>query len=230
MTGQSRLERILRGGDFAVTGELGPPRSSDGEMVRAKARILTGAVDAANITDNQTAMVRLSSIASGVLALHEGLEPVIQMTCRDRNRLALQSDALGAAALGIRNILCLTGDHQKFGDHPQARGVFDIDSVQLVRMLAQMRDEGRFQSGKRLMNAPKQPAEPPGFFIGAAANPFGDPESVRPLRAAKKAAAGADFIQTQPIFHMARFRAWLDGITRLGVPEKTFILAGVMPV
>ncbi|MGD9093877.1 MAG: methylenetetrahydrofolate reductase, partial [Anaerolineales bacterium] len=143
----SNLERMLRAGHFAVTGELGPPQSADGAVIREKAALLHGCVDAVNITDNQTAIVRMSSIGAGTIVVQEGLEPVIQMTCRDRNRLAIQSDLLGAYALGMRNLLCLTGDHQNFGNHPDSKNVFDMDSLQLVKMVSDMRDDCIFQCG-----------------------------------------------------------------------------------
>ncbi len=163
----SNLERMLTKGYFTVTAELGPPKNHDAEVVRKKAALLRGIVDAVNITDNQTAIVRMSSIAAGYVASQEGLEPIIQMTCRDRNRLGMQADLLGAAALGLKNVLCLSGDHQSFGNHPAAKNVHDIDSIQLVRMVKDLRDEGRFQCGEEIKGGG------PRFFIGAAANPFG---------------------------------------------------------
>lgn len=220
----SNLETVLRAGAFAVTAELGPPKNADAEAVRAKARILKGSVDAANITDNQTAIVRMSSIAAGVVADQEGLEPVIQMTCRDRNRLAMQSDVLGAYALGLRNILCLSGDHQSFGNHKQAKNVYDVDSMQLVQMVAQLRDANRFQCGEEIKGVN------PRFFVGAAENPFGDPIDWRPYRLGKKVKAGADFIQTQMIFNVPRFREFMKRVVDLGIHETTYILAGVGPL
>ncbi len=220
----SNLEKVLKAGAFAVTAELGPPKNADPEAVRAKARILKGFVDAANITDNQTAIVRMSSIAAGVLAHQEGLEPVIQMTCRDRNRLAMQSDVLGAYALGLRNVLCLSGDHQSFGNHKQAKNVYDIDSMQLVQMVAELRDANRFQCGEEIKGVN------PRFFVGAAENPFGDPVDWRPYRVGKKARAGADFIQTQMVFNLPRFREFMKQVVDLGLHEKTSILAGVGPL
>jgi 5,10-methylenetetrahydrofolate reductase len=180
----SNLEKLLRAGHFVVTAEIGPPQSADPEVIRRKARLLKGVVDATNITDNQTAIVRMSSIASAVLAMQEGVEPIVQMTCRDRNRLAMQSDLLGAYALGARNLLCLTGDHQSFGNHPTAKNVHDLDSIQFIRMVRDMRDEGRFQCGDEIKGVR------PRFFIGAAENPFGDPFDFRPYRLMKKVAAG----------------------------------------
>jgi len=223
MKSGSRLERILKSGRFALTGELGPPRGADAEAVRKKARLLTGMVDAVNITDNQTAVVRMSSLGASVIAIQEGLEPVYQMVCRDRNRIAMQSDILGAAALGVRNILCLSGDHQKFGDHPGCKKVFDLDSVQLIAMVKAMRDDGRFQSGPEI-------TVPPKMFIGAAANPFAEPHAFRVLRLAKKVAAGADFIQTQCVYNMERFRTWLAQAHDMGLTENIYILAGVTPL
>ncbi len=220
----SRLERLLRAGHFVVTGELGPPQSADGEVIRQKARLLQGACDAVNITDNQTAIVRMSSIGAGAILVQEGLEPIIQMTCRDRNRLAIQSDLLGAYALGMRNVLCLTGDHQSFGNHPTAKNVHDLDSVQLIQMVAAMRDQGCFQCGDDIKGLE------PRFFIGAAANPFGDPFEWRPYRLGKKVKAGADFIQTQLIYNVPRFAEYMEKVRELGLHEKVYILAGVGPL
>ncbi len=223
MKSGSKLQKILEAGHFAFTGELGPPRGANVEHVREKAKPLVGNVDAVNITDNQTAMVRMASWAASLLAIEEGLEPNFQMTCRDRNRLAMQSDILGAYALGIRNILCLSGDHQQFGDHPQSKGVFDIDSTQLIGMVKKMRDEGKFLGGADI-------DEPPQLFIGAAANPFAEPVEWRVHRLAKKVAAGADFVQTQCIFNMERMREWVRQANDMGLTEKVYILAGVTPM
>jgi len=223
MKSGSKLEKILRSGHFAFTGELGPPRGNNIEAVREKAAPLKGMVDSVNITDNQTAMVRMSSWAASLIAIEEGLEPNYQMVCRDRNRLAMQSDILGASALGIRNLLCLSGDHMQFGDHPQARGVFDIDSIQLIGMVKKMRDEGKFLSGADMNGQPE-------VFIGAAANPFADPFDWRVYRLAKKVAAGADFIQTQCVFNMDKMREWVRRANDMGLTEKIFILAGVTPM
>ncbi len=220
----SNLEKILRAGYFAVTAEIGPPQSADPEVIRRKARLLKGVVDAANITDNQTAIVRMSSIASAVLALQEGVEPIVQMTCRDRNRLAMQSDLLGAYALGARNLLCLTGDHQSFGNHPTAKNVHDLDSIQFIRMVRGMRDEGRFLCGDEIKGMR------PAFFIGAAENPFADPFDFRPYRLAKKIAAGVDFIQTQIILDIPRFREFMKRVVDMGLHEKVYILAGIGPL
>ena len=219
----SNLEKVLKAGHFAFTGELGPPRGSNAEEVRHKASFLKGNVDSVNITDNQTAMVRMSSWAACLLLIQEGLEPNFQMVCRDRNRLAMQADILGAYAHGIRNMLCLSGDHQQFGDHPQSKGVFDIDSMQLIKMVKKMRDEGKFLSGAELDGIPK-------MFIGAAANPFADPFEWRVHRLAKKVEAGCDFIQTQCIYNMEKFRKWIQQANDMGLTEKVYILAGVTPM
>ena len=220
----SQLEKILTSGQFAVTGEIGPPKSHDAEVIREKCAMLKGYVDAANVTDNQTGIVRMSSVAAGILIQNEGLEAVIQMTCRDRNRLAMQSDILGAAAHGIKNILCLSGDHQSFGNHPGAKNVHDLDSMQLIRMLQEMRDNSQFQCGEEIKGGG------PPLFIGAAANPFADPVEMRPLRLKKKAIAGADFIQTQLIYDMDRFREYMKKAVDLGVTESVSVLAGVGPL
>ena len=223
MKSGSNLEKILRAGHFAFTGELGPPRGTNVAVVREKAKHLVGMVDAVNITDNQTAMVRMSSWAASLLAIEEGLEPNYQMVCRDRNRLAMQADILGASALGIRNLLCLSGDHQQFGDHPQAKGVFDIDSTQLIGTVKKMRDEAKFLGGADI-------DEPPKMFIGGAANPFAEPYEWRVHRLAKKVAAGVDFVQTQCIFNMDRMRTWVKEAVEMGLTDKVYILAGITPM
>ncbi|HEA67955.1 MAG TPA: methylenetetrahydrofolate reductase [Desulfobacterales bacterium] len=223
MKSGSNLEKILKAGHFAFTGELGPPRGTSAEEVRKKAAHLKGKVDAVNITDNQTAVVRMASWAACIILIQEGLEPNYQMVCRDRNRLAMQADILGAYAHGIRNMLCLSGDHCKFGDHPHAKGVFDIDSMQLIQMVKKMRDEGKFLSGGEL-------EEPPKIFIGAAANPFADPFEWRVHRLAKKIKAGVDFIQTQCIYNMEKFQEWIKQSNEMGLTEKVYILAGVTPM
>jgi 5,10-methylenetetrahydrofolate reductase len=220
----SNLERVLRAGHFAVTAELGPPQSADGDEIRHKAALLRGNCDAVNITDNQTAIVRMSSIAAGAIVVQEGLEPIVQMTCRDRNRLAIQSDLLGAYALGMRNLLCLTGDHQSFGNHPTSRNVFDIDSLQLLQMVTAMRDDRVFQCGDAFKG------QEPRFFIGAAAAPFADPIDFRPYRLAKKVKAGANFIQTQLVYDIEAFEEYMAKVREMGLHEQLYILAGVGPL
>ncbi|PKO20846.1 MAG: 5,10-methylenetetrahydrofolate reductase [Chloroflexi bacterium HGW-Chloroflexi-1] len=219
----SNLERVIRSGQFVVTGELGPPQGWEREAVERKAHLLKGVVDGVNLTDNQTAIVRMSSIAAGRILVEEGLEPIIQMTCRDRNRLSMQADLLGAYALGIRNILALSGDHQVFGNHPTAKNVHDIDSMQLIQMIRGL-GKGVFQNGDKVVGG----AMP--MLIGAAANPFGDPFDFRPYRLAKKVAAGAQFIQTQLIYDMERFREYMKRVVDMGLHEKVAILAGVGPL
>ena len=187
----SNLEKALRAGYFVATGELGPPQSAERHEIERKAQFLKGIVESVNITDNQTAVVRMSSISVAVMLLEQGIEPNIQMTCRDRNRIAIQSDLLGAYALGIRNLLCLTGDHQTFGNHPQSKNVHDLDSMSLLQMCRDMRDKKVFQCGDAIKG------QEPRFFLGAAENPFADPFEFRPYRLGKKAQAGADFVQTQ---------------------------------
>jgi len=223
MKSGSNLEKVLRAGHFALTAELDPPRGTSADEVRVKASYLKGIVDAVNITDNQTSVVRMSSWAASLILLQEGLEPNFQMVCRDRNRLAMQADILGAYAHGIRNMLCLSGSHQHLGDHPTAKGVFDIDSMQLISMLKGMRDEGKFMSGGDI-------EEPPRVFIGAAANPSAEPFNWRVYRLAKKVNAGVDFIQTQSIYNMDKFRKWIKQANDMGLTEKVYILAGVTPI
>ena len=223
MKSGSNLETLLKKGTFVVTGELGPPKNGNPEVVREKAQLLKGNVDAVNITDCQTAIVRMSSIAAGLIAKEEGVEPVIQMTCRDRNRIGMQSDILGASALGLKNLLCLTGDHQKFGNHPGSKGVFDMDSIQMLGMMKGMRDDKLFQCGEEIKN------NEPKLFLGAAANPFAYPFEYRAVRLGKKVTAGADFIQTQIIYNVEKFREFMKMVRDLGLHEKCYILAGVTP-
>jgi methylenetetrahydrofolate reductase (NADPH) len=218
---KSNLQSILEAGHFSVSGEIGPPMSADGQLVREKAREIAGLVDAANVTDCQTAIVRMSSVAASCLLIDEGVEPVLQMTCRDRNRIAIQSDLLGAYALGIRDLLILSGDHQCFGNHPQSKNVFDVDSVQLIKALRRQMDESVFMSGAKT----KMPAR---FFLGASANPFADPEELQIIRLEKKINAGAEFIQTQAIYNIERFKSWMEKVRQRGLHEKSYILAGIV--
>jgi methylenetetrahydrofolate reductase (NADPH) len=223
MKAGSNLEKMFAAGHFAVTGELGPPRGADAGHIHEKAKYLIGFVDSVNVTDNQTAVVRMASMAVCRLLLDMDLEPNLQMVCRDRNRLAIQADLLGASALGIKNVLCLSGDHQKFGDHPQAKNVFDIDSMQLIATVKKMRDEGK------LINDHECEGAPP-YFIGAAVNPFADPFDFRVTRLAKKIEAGVDFIQTQCIYNMEKFRTYMQQAYDQGLTEKCYIMAGITPL
>jgi len=223
VTDTSVLKRILDNGEFAVTAECGPPKGADPEAVIKKAESLKGKVDSVNVTDNQTAIVRMSSMAACSILKQQGLDPILQMVVRDRNRIALQSDILGASAIGIRNVLCLTGDHQIFGNQPQAVGVFDLDSIQFMQVVKKMRDSGKIIGGEDLSRSPE-------LFIGAVANPFADPLSFRVIRLAKKIAAGADFIQTQCIYNLKKFVQWMDMAREKGLTDKVFILGGVTPL
>ncbi len=223
MIAGSNLEKVLRAGHFAVTGELGPPTGASRAVIEKKARYLKGNVDAVNITDNQTAVVRMSSIATAVILMELGLEPTVQVTARDRNRIAIQSDLLGAAALGVKNVLCLTGDHQTFGNHPMAKNVFDMDSISMLMMLHDMGEKGVVQSGDQL-------DEPVHFFLGAAANPFADPFDFRPYRLAKKVKAGANFVQTQIVFNVPKFAEYMKRVCDMGLADQVYILAGVSPI
>jgi methylenetetrahydrofolate reductase (NADPH) len=220
---RSKLEAALRAGEFAVTAEIGPPRGSSPAPIRRKARILKDWVHAANITDNQSAVVRLASWAGCLLAMEEGVEPVMQLQCRDRNRIALQSDLLGAAALGIPNVLILTGDHTRFGDHPDAKGVFDLDSVELLWTARTMRDQQKLLSGRDLKPAPA-------WFLGAVENPFAPPYQWRAERLGKKVAAGAQFFQTQFIYDIPLFTRFMQRVRDFGFDRRCSILAGVGPI
>jgi len=223
MKSGSNLEKILSSGQFAVTAECGPPKGTSAKVIQRKGELLKFHCDALNVTDNQTAIVRMSSLSGCVFLKQLNVEPVMQIVVRDRNRLAIQSDILGAVALGIRNVLCLSGDHQKFGNHPTAKGVYDIDSMQLLQTLKHMRDEKKFLSGDDISG------EVP-LFLGAAANPFADPFEFRVIRLAKKIKAGADFIQTQAIFDVPKFATWMEMVRDRGLDQKVHILAGVIPV
>jgi methylenetetrahydrofolate reductase (NADPH) len=220
---KSNLQTVLEAGKFAVTAEAGPPRGAKPEVVREKAKILKGFVDACNVTDNQTSVVRMCSLAACKILQEEGIDAVMQMVTRDRNRIAAQSDILGAASLGISNLLCLSGDHQCFGDHPQAKNVFDLDSIQLLQVAKGMRDDGKFSGGKDVDGKPE-------IFIGAAANPFADPFKIQVPRLAKKIAAGAQFIQTQCVFNLEKFAEFMKGVRDRGLEKKAYILAGVIPL
>lgn len=223
MKTESKLEKILESGQLAVTSEAGPPRGAEPEVIRKKGEMLKDYVDCCNVTDNQTAMVRVCSLASCIILKQMGLSPILQMTARDRNRLAIQADILGAYAFGINTMLCLTGDHQSFGDHPTAANVFDLDSIQMIQGVNKIREEGTFMGGAKMTLPPK-------MYIGAAANPFADPFELRVMRLAKKVAAGVDFIQTQCIFNMDKFGKWMQMICDEGLDQKVHILAGITPM
>jgi len=223
MKAGSNLEKVLEGGYFAVTAEVGPPKGTLANVVKRKGELLKSYCDALNVTDNQTAIVRMSSWSGCILLKDMGIDPVMQMVVRDRNRIAIQSDILGAVALGIRNVLCLSGDHQKFGNHPTAKGVYDIDSIQLIQTLKTMRDEKKFMNGEDISGEVQ-------LFIGAAENPFADPFEYRVMRLVKKVKAGADFIQTQGIFDVGKFIKWMGMVRDQELDKKVHILAGVIPI
>jgi methylenetetrahydrofolate reductase (NADPH) len=220
---KSNIERLLEAGKFVVTSECGPPRGADPDVIRKKGSLLKDVVDAVNVTDNQTSIVRMSSLSSCIILKEMGFDPIWQLVCRDRNRIAIQSDVLGAAALGINNVLCLSGDHQSFGDHPKAKNVYDIDSIQLIHTVKNLRDDGKFLGGDEVKGKPS-------LYIGAAENPFGDPFEIRAMRLGKKVKAGCDFIQTQGIYNLEKFCKWMEMVRDLGLHEKCAILAGVIPL
>lgn len=224
MTTTSNLKRVLDSGAFAVTSECGPPRNADRDAIIKKGMILKKYVDAVNVTDNQTAIVRMSSISAAAILKSVGIDPVFQMVARDRNRIAIQSDVLGASALGVSNMLCLSGDHQKFGNQPQAKNVFDIDSMQMLKTVSDMTNNGKFIGDDYVMETP------PSIYAGAAENPFGDPFEYRVLRLEKKIDSGAQFIQTQCIFNIEKFAKWMKEVRKRGLHKKVHILAGVTPL
>jgi len=221
---KSNLQRVLEAGAFAVTAECGPPRSADADVVIRKGLLLKKFVDAVNVTDNQTAIVRMSSIAAAAILKSVGVEPVFQMVCRDRNRIALQSDLLGASALGLRTMFSLSGTHQKFGNQAQGKNVFDIDSMQLLRTVTDLTEKGRFIGDDFVTDAPPQ------IFAGAAENPFADPFEYRAARLEKKIESGAKFIQTQCVFNLEKFGTWMKEVRKRGLHERVHILAGVTPL
>ena len=223
MRSGSRLERVLRAGRFAVTAELNPPDSADAQAVYERARVIAGVCDAINATDASGAHVHMSSVGVCALLTREGFDPVMQVSCRDRNRIAIQGDLLGAAAMGVKNVLCLTGDGVQAGDQPEAKPVFDLDSMTLLRTACILRDKAEFLSGRKL-------DVPPKLFLGAAENPFAPPYDFRPYRLKKKMEAGADFIQTQYCYDIPRMREFMTKVCDLGVDKKVFILVGVGPL
>ena len=218
-----RLERKLRAGYFVVTAEMSPPDSSNPEEVYERAKVLSDVCDAINATDGSGANCHMSSLAVCALLTRAGYSSVLQISCRDRNRIAIQGDVLGASALGVSNILCLTGDGVQSGDHPEAKPVFDLDSISLLQIISTMRDEEKFLSGRKLTTPPK-------VFLGAASNPFAPPHDFRPLRLAKKIAAGAQFVQTQYCFDVALLRSYMDKVRDMGLDKKCYILVGIGPL
>lgn len=220
---RGRLERVLRAGRFAVTAELNPPDSADPREVYDRAVVLSEVCDAINAVDASGAHVHMSSVGICALLTRAGYAVVMQIACRDKNRIAIQGDVLGAAAMGVQNILCLTGDGVQCGDQPEAKPVFDLDGISLLQTIRTMRDEGRFLSGRKLTARPR-------VFLGAAVNPFAPPYDYRPLHFAKKIAAGAQFVQTQYCFDLPRFRAFMARVRDMGLHERCFILAGVGPL
>lgn len=224
MKSGSNLEKVIAAGHFAVTVEIGPPKGADVSIIKKKAEMLRGKADAINVTDCQTAVVRMSSISTAAILVQMGLEPVMQMTCRDRNRIAMQSDIFGASALGIKNMLSISGDHQCFGSQKNAKKVFDLDSIQLIGLVKRLRDEKKMLGDEDAIQG-----EVP-MFIGAAANPFAPPVEFRALHLKKKIDAGADFIQTQCIFDMEKFREWMKIVCDMGLDKRCAIMGGLIPL
>lgn len=220
----SHLQEVLDGGQFAIAAELGPPKSAKRDVIERKADMLGDWADAINVTDNQTASSRMSSMAACSILADKGIDAVFQVTARDRNRLAIQNDVMGASALGIRNVLCLTGDDISMGNHPDAKRVHDLGSVEMIQAVQRMRDERKFISNDDLTG------DGPQMFVGAASNPFAPPHDFRPTRLAKKVRAGAQFIQTQCVFDLERFRAFMADVREMGLHEQVHILPGIMPV
>jgi 5,10-methylenetetrahydrofolate reductase len=223
MKTKSNLERVVEAGHFAVTAELSPSQNADPEVIRRKAGILKGYVDAFNVPDGQSAVVAMASWAACIIGKEEGLDPIMHMTCRDRNRIALQMDILGIAAFGINNVLCLSGDPVSFGNNAGAKSVFDIDSIQLIKILRDLRDEKRFQNGEPVSGME------PRLFIGAVANPSLDPEK-QVTRLTEKVEAGAEFIQTQAVYDVERFGKWMEMVRDRGLHHKVKIFAGITPL
>jgi methylenetetrahydrofolate reductase (NADPH) len=224
MKTQSNLERVLEAGEFAVTAELGPPQNTETEMIREKANLIKGYVDAFNVPDGQAAVVMMASWAACLTGMEEGLDPIVQMTCRDRNRIALQMDILGISAFGVNNLLCVSGVPVSFGNHPKAKPVFDLDSIRLIRIVKGLRDERKFENGQPVVG------KEPRLFIGAAANPSTESMEDEVIRFKEKVASGADFIQTQPVYNIESFKRWMELIREEGLHEKVKILVGITPL
>ena len=220
----SNLERVLQAGHFAVTAEISPPQNTEPETIREKANLINGYVDAFNVPDGQAAVVMMASWAACLIGMKEGLDPIVQMTCRDRNRIALQMDILGLSSFGVNNILCLSGDPVSFGNHPEAKPVFDLNSTQLISMVKGLRDEKRFENGEPVAG------REPRLFIGAVANPFAEPLENELIRLKDKVAAGADFIQTQPVYNTEKFGKWMEAVREKGLHKKVKVLAGITPI
>jgi 5,10-methylenetetrahydrofolate reductase len=220
---RTRFERVLRRGDFAVTAELNPPDSADPHDVYTRAAVFDGWVDSINATDGSGANCHMSSVAICALLIRDGYSPIVQISCRDHNRIAIQGNVLGVAALGVGNVLCLSGDGVQAGDHPDAKPVFDLDSTSLLQVVRSMRDEGRFMSGRKI-------TAPPRLFLGAAANPFAPPYDFRPINLARKVAAGAQFVQTQYCYDVPLLRRFMTVVRDMGLTEKVFVLVGVGPL
>jgi len=224
MKTRSNLERVLEAGYFAVTAEIGSPQNTEPEAIRRRANLIKGYVDAFNVPDGQAAVVAMASWAACLIGMKEGLDPIVQMTCRDRNRIALQMDILGISALGVNNILCLSGDPISFGNHPEAKPVFDLDSTQLIRMVKGLRDEKRFENGEPISG------REPRFFIGVVVNPFAEPQEHESVHPREEVAAGVDFIQTQPVYNIEKFKRWMGLVQGEGLHKKVKILAGITPI
>jgi methylenetetrahydrofolate reductase (NADPH) len=218
-----RLERVLRAGRFAVTAEIAPPDSADPNEVYLRARIFDGYVDAINATDGSGANCHMSSVGVCALLTREGYATIMQASCRDKNRIGMQGDILGAAAMGVANVLCLTGDGVQAGDQPDAKPVFDLDCMSLIETVRTMRDDSRLRSGRKLTQSPK-------LFIGGAANPFAQPFEFRPERLAKKIAAGAQFVQTQYCYDIEMLKRYMERVREMGLHEQVYILVGVGPL
>ena len=224
MKTKSNLARILDTGQFAVTAEISSPQNTNFETIRENANHIKGYVDAFNVPDGQAAVVAMASWAVCLVGMEEGLDAIAHMTCRDRNRIALQMDILAVSAFGVNNILCLSGDPISFGNHPEAKPVFDLDSIQLIRMVKKLRDERKFDNGESIVGTE------PRLFIGAALNPFAQPLESAVGRLKDKVTAGADFVQTQPIYNIEGFKKWMELIREEGLHKEVKILAGITPV
>lgn len=224
MKTQSNLERVLEAGEFAVTAEIGPPQNTEPETIREKVNLLKGYVDAFNVPDGQAAVVMMASWAASLIGMEGGIDPIVQMTCRDRNRIALQMDILGISAFGVNNILCVSGDPISFGNHPKAKPVFDLDSIELIRIVKRLRDEKKFENGQAIVG------REPRLYVGAVANPFSPSLEFEMNRLKNKVAAGADFIQTQPIYNIESFRNWMELIREEGLHKNAKILVGITPL